>query len=253
MTSADNQQATPPVVGESSETKRQEPKVRISKNLAIILGLLYTDGCVSPRKESFRIFLRSKSRNLTVYLKWALIEEFRLRPERINLRLRDNLWQIALTSREVGNFLIKTFGTFRTLAYGIEETTAHLPVLDLIANNVTRDFLRAAFSGDGGVCFFKTKAGSLFRSVFLASHHSQLRKDYVCLLNNLGISCHDYPSDNKVVIRGQHNIEVFREKVGFLKGTTVTSHSKNWDGYTKQQVLSFIVDSYTYPKRYFRL
>src|SRR5271170_3772139 len=89
MISADNQQATRlEKVGESSETKCQTS--HLNSELATLVALLFTDGCVSPKKigTSWRIYFANKSQNLIELFRTCIIASFNIDPYRIKIRER---------------------------------------------------------------------------------------------------------------------------------------------------------------------
>ncbi|MBI4253080.1 hypothetical protein HY623_02815 [Candidatus Uhrbacteria bacterium] len=58
----------------------------IGKDLATLLGLLYTDGCVSPKKkESWRIYFACKSKSLVDLFRSSMIGAFSLDAQRVRL------------------------------------------------------------------------------------------------------------------------------------------------------------------------
>ena len=241
-----------------SETKRRTSK--ISDDLAILLGLLYTDGCISPKQvNSYRIYFAVKSRTLADIFETAIKREFNL-DKVLRSITRDGLYCRVVNSKEIGNYLVSRFGTFRTLKFKdgrLPDT--RLPVDDLIKSKKVQLFLRAAFCGDGGISFYTayrsgTRGGTkwLIRTVFLACEHPSLRKDYVQLLKNLGIMSRNVPGDGKIKIEDEVNIKKFHQMIGFFPGVEVTN-SKYWVGFTKQEVLEILVGSYGQPSRVYNL
>lgn len=244
----------------SSETIRQIPQ--ISRKLAILLGLLFTDGCVSPKGKSWRIYFAVISQELVDLFRDCMVSVFDLEPARVRIGFtRDGRVRAIVDSKEIGNWLVDTFGTFRTLKFENGELTlAKLPISLLESSGYAADFLRAAFSCDGGVSFYPARRSGrdggtrwLIRTVFLACSHPQLRRDYLKLLSGLGIRAREVAKDGKLKIETEANIRLFQEKVGFIPGVRVTGNSKFWNGYEKNAVLQLLTDSYGAPAKIYQL
>ena len=258
--SADNQQERLDYFSlESSETTRQIPR---KQALSILIGLLYTDGCVSPKGKSWRIYFVNKSIHLIALFKDCMISSFaNLHP---NVRIgntSDGFHKAVVYSKIIGNFLTQKFSTFRTLKFKNGQiTNARLPIDFLETRNQVKVFLQAAFSCDGGLCFYPAKrSGSqggttwLIRTVFLACAHSALRVDYLSLIERLGIKAREVPKDGKIKLENEFAIRKFAKYVGFVKGSFVTLHSKYWIGYEKNHVLQLMLNSYKNPAKYYKL
>lgn len=258
---ADNQQGRLQLkIGEPSETIRRT--LRMNKELAILLGLLMTDGCVSPKGNSWRIYFSNKSQTLIDLFRDCIIKVFNLNEERVLLGKTSNgFLKAVVNSKEIGNYLVSNFGTFRTLKFKDgDETAAKLPITELIQNGCAQVFLQAAFSCDGGLSFYpasrKGKTGDvkwLIRTIFLSCKHSRLRSEYVKLLNVFNISARNVPGDGKVKIETKNDILKFHDKIGFLENVAVTDHSKYWRNDPKQQVLKLMVSSYEEPRKIYNL
>ncbi|MEN9389522.1 MAG: hypothetical protein RLY61_606, partial [Candidatus Parcubacteria bacterium] len=193
VTSAENQQErhlNRIGLNESSETTCQIPFM--NSHLATLLGLLYTDGCVSPKGNSYRLYFGVKSKALCLTFVRCISQVFNSTNSAVRLTRRNGFYVAVIDSKSIGELLIYRFGTFRTLKYMGCETKARLPVDILISTGYVVDFLRAAFSCDGGVCFYPVKAlrdgksiSWVNRNVFLACSHEKLRSDYMALLEFL--------------------------------------------------------------------
>lgn len=258
--SADNQQATSnKLLGGASETKRRIPQ---RQALAILLGLLYTDGCVSPKGGSWRIYFSNKSIHLITLFRDCIINAFKHEQPRVRIGLTsDKLHKAVVDSKAIGNYLVNNFGTFRTLKFKNGQLPeAVLPIGFLRQSGETIPFLQAAFSADGGLCFYPAKRNGknggtrwLIRTVFLACAHPKLRADYLTLLKDLGIRAREVSTDGKIKIETEENIRKFKKSVGFVSGALITLHSKYWNGYEKNQVLKYMVASYANPSKFYLL
>ena len=157
--------------------------------------------------------------------------------------------------------MVRNFGTFRTLQFEDGKLPeAKLPVDDLVASRTVSQFLRAAYSCDGGISFYPaTRSGAqggtrwLIRTVLLSCAHPELRKDYLKLLMSLEIKAREVPNDGKIKIEDEENIRKFHRLIGFLSGTEVTNQSKYWRGMEKQRVLELLVSSYGRPSKIYDL
>jgi hypothetical protein len=234
----------------------------MNKTTAKLIGLIFTDGCLSPKGvNSWRFYFSNKSQQLVLIFKESMMQEFALQKDRIRLGMTsDGLYRAIVDSKEAGQLFTERFGTFRTLRYKNGKLPkTHLPIKELIKHNVVKEFLQSAFSCDGGVSLYvarrKTKndeAKWLIRGVYLACAHPKLRKEYILLLKSLGITACD-AGDGKVKIRDKKNMEKFCQKVGFIDGVHITHTSKFWPNIEKQKLLEQVIDSYRNPKETYSL
>lgn len=228
----------------------------MDRTLATLLGLLYTDGCLSPRgKSGWRFYFSNKSEELVILFRACMMKQFALPATRVRLsKTNDDLHCAIVDSKDAGESLTQRFGTFRTLQLNGKETNASLPIKELIQQRVVADFLRATFSCDGGVnLYVARRAGArggtqwLIRSVYLACAHPQLRKEYCQLLRVLGITARNVAGDRKVKIETEEDIRRFHEQVGFIEGVRITHTSKFWPNSEKQELLRKLIQSYETP------
>ena len=187
---------------------------------------------------------------------------FALPSSRVRLDItKDGLYRAIVDSKESGDEFTRRFGTFRTLRYrNGEHTKAHLPNKELLQHKVAPDFLRAAFSSDGGVNLYVarrkgTRGGTqwLIRGVYLACVPPRLRKEYCQLLKALGIRARNVAKDGKVKIETEKDIRSFYKKVGFIDGVHITHTSKFWPDIEKQELLRRLIESYEVPRSVYSL
>lgn len=234
--------------------------IRFSPELATLLAFLFTDGGVSKHGvDSWRIYFTNSSRVAIDLFVRLLISIFGIAPGRIQVKNRYGFHFIArVTSKEIGDYLVNNFGTFRTLKFknGSYPSTK-LPLDKLTSKNLIRNFLRAVFSMDGGVKFYRAKESSglysLRKNISLACYHPRLREQYCFLIKKLGINAVNVESDKVIRIQGKENIQAFAENIGFLTGITATNHSKFWVGKEKNEVLRCLLESYENPRRFLKL
>ena len=234
----------------------------MSKELVTLLGLLFTDGCISPKGNSWRIYFSNKSQTLIDLFQDCIIKVFDLNKDRVLLGKTSNgFLKGVVNSKEIGDCLVSQFGTFRTLSFESKrETAVKLPIEELLNSGYASEFLKVAFSCDGGLSFYpasrKGRASDvkwLIRTVFLSSRHSRLRIEYADILKAFNIRVRNIPGDGKIKIETKSDIQRFHEKIGFLAGVSVTNHSKFWRGVPKQQVLELMISSYKEPREIYNL
>ena len=235
----------------------------MDQTTAKLLGLLYTDGCLSPKgKSGWRFYFSNKSERLVDEFRECMMQRFALPASRIRLGVtQDGLHRAIVDSKDAGDEFTRQYGTFRTLAYPNGELpAAKLPVEELLRHNVADSFLRAAFSCDGGVnLYIARRSGAqgevrwLIRGIYLACAHASLRNDYRTLLTALGIQARNVAGDGKIKIETEKDIRLFYEKVGFIDGVHITHSSRFWPDIEKQELLRKLVQSYEEPKLVYTL
>ncbi len=265
---ADNQQATPRKWESPQRLYAKYPKNIICKEESTLLGILYTDGCLSRKsKNCWRFYLSNTSFEIIQTFKDCMISLFDLDDNRVRISQKlvngKPFYKAVVDSGVCGSFMTSKYGTFRTLAFGKEDGRIIYPSAKLPFNHNTNkdlisEFLKAAFSCDGGVNLYvakvlKTSYKFLIRNVYLSCHHPQLQLDYHKLLKFLNIESKILKDDNRIMIRKRADLKKFREKVGFLDGVKITQHSAYWQGWEKNKVLDFLLSSYDDPKEIMKL
>ncbi|MBI3290006.1 LAGLIDADG family homing endonuclease [Candidatus Microgenomates bacterium] len=112
-----------------------------------------------------------------------------------------------------------------------------------------------AFSCDGGVNLYvaRGKYSWLIRNVYLSCQHPTLIKQYLYLLEEVGIIGKILWQDSAIRIQGRKDIEEFASKIGFMSGVRITQNSTYWQGFEKQKVLKLAITSYGNPKIVYNL
>lgn len=262
--SAENQQATPLSMGSPQRLHVEYPKKRmkITNEEATLLGILFTDGCVSKKsKNCWRFYLGNTSFEIIQTFSECITNIFSLDSKRVRISQKlvngKPYYKAVVDSGYCGNVLISKYGTFRTLAYkdGDGKKTfpsTHLPFSSSTNKKVLSEFLKAAFSCDGGVNLYvaKVKTGYRFliRNVYLSCYHPQLQSEYQKLLSLLGIKAKIILKDHRILVQGRDELRKFKEKISFLNGVRITQHSAYWQGREKNEVLNLILSSYGKPK-----
>ncbi|WKZ25510.1 MAG: LAGLIDADG family homing endonuclease [bacterium] len=234
---------------------------------ATLLGILYTDGCLSKRsKNAWRFYLSNTSYIIIQVFKNCMINLFKLDAKRVRISKKQvngkPFYRAVVDSASSGEFLNSKYGTFRTLVFKSEDGKEIYPSTKLPFNKnsnlkIMSKFLKVAFSCDGGINLYvaKSKFGYKFliRNVYLACKHPQLQIDYHELLKVLGIESKIIKGDGKILIQGRNELNKFREKVGFIEGVKITQNSKFWQGVEKRNVLNIAIGSYKNPKKIINL
>jgi hypothetical protein len=243
---------------------------------ASLIGILLTDGCVSPKGTSWRVIVSNNSR--------AIVDRFEETTaicfeKSIRRAVRGKLHVGVLDSKEVGQRLIDRYGTFRTescqahqgcpylrggpkpcrhcdpvLHDGIAYPPATLP--DFSSDSEAIAFLQSAFSCDGGVNLYvarRARVRWLIRNVYLACKHPVLIFQYASLLTRLGIKARVLPSDWRVMVQGREPISRYANMIGFLPGAIIGANSPFWHGRTKADVLALLLESYGNPREIYDL
>lgn len=230
--SADNQQGRSAIGGNPQRLYVKCPDIEeLDPNEVIILAILYTDGCLSPkRKSSWRLFLGNTSWQVIQLFKNSLINLFDV-PEK----------RIRIVEKQVNG----------KLHYPL----ASLPAILTKDKKTICQFLKVAFSCDGGINLYvaRNKYIWLIRNVYLACQHPRLIKQYYLLLRKLGIAAKILFKDELIRIQGRVNIEKFAREIGFLKGVKITQNSAYWQGIEKQKILELAITSYGDPKLVYNL
>ena len=239
---------------------------------ARLVGILFTDGCVSPKGNSWRLTLSNNSPAIVDAFEEAVAACYGLP---IRRTVRGKLHVGVLDSQEVGRLLIERYGTFRTegcrshkgcpyLRGGpkpcrqcapvdfddISYPPASLPIFS--SDGEVAAFLQSAFSCDGSVNLYLAYRGQsswLIRNVYLACKHPVLIFQYVRLLDRLGIAARVNQADWRVMIQGRDHIQRFADLVGFLPGSVIGANSPFSHGRCKSEVLKLLLESYGCPQR----
>lgn len=269
--SADNHAGNPLTLsGDPQRLYAEYPKTKsvLTPEEATLLGILFTDGCLSRKsKNCWRFYLSNTSIEIIQTFKVCMICVFGLKPQRIRIAKKQvngkPFYKAVVDSGDCGNKFIAKYGTFRTLAYENDDGSkvyppTRLPLKSLQNTNLICCFLRAAFSCDGGVNLYiglskPRNYKSLIRNVYLSCYHPQLQLDYKELLSRINIDAKIIKDDNKILIQGKDKISRFQKMIGFLLGVRITQHSAFWQSWEKNQVLNLAVSSYGRPENIFKM
>ena len=225
-----------------------------------LLGILYTDGCLSKKgKNGWRFFLGNTSWPIIQAFKKSMMRLYSLPEKRIRISKKQvngkPFYKAVVDSMDIGQLLTKKYGTFRTLKFGNEYPSASLPQNLKNDSKTICQFLKVAFSCDGGINLYvaKSKYKFLIRNVYLACQHPVLREQYFELLKKLGIVGKILEKDELIRIQGKESLQKFAQLVGFMDGVKITQNSAYWQGFEKQKVLELAVASYGNPQTIYNL
>jgi len=233
-------------------------------NEAILLGILYTDGCLSKKsKNGWRFYLGNTSWHIIEAFKKSLIKLFNLSEHRIRISQKivngKPFYKAVVDDMKIGQFLTDRYGTFRTLQYSSAVNGSIYPPASLPAKLqdplTICQFLKVAFSCDGGVNLYvaRNKYTWLIRNVYLACKHPTLIRQYHMLLEKVGVVGKILWQDELIRIQGKKDLEKFAGQIGFMEGVKITQHSAYWQGFEKQKVLQMAIASYGNPKVIYNL
>lgn len=239
---------------------------------ARLIGILFTDGCVSPKGNGWRVIVSNNSPAVIDVFEETVAACYGLSVRRT---VRGQLHVGVLDSQEVGQLLIERYGTLRTescrshqgcpyLRGGRKPCRQCLPVSfdgtpyppaslpSFSSDGEATAFLQSAFSCDGSVNLYLARRGQtswLIRNVYLACKHPILIFQYASLLAQLGIEARVNQADWRVMIQGRNPIQRFADLVGFLPGAIIGANSPFWHGRCKSEVLKLLLESYGCPQR----
>jgi len=237
---------------------------------ARLIGILYTDGCVSPKAGSWRIIVSNNSSALVDCFEEAVQKCY---GRTVRRTLRGKLHIGVLDSKEVGEELVKRHATLRTEGCrvnqacpflrggrkpcsqcepvtfaGVQYPPAALP--DFGSEVEISAFLQSAFSCDGGVNLYVARRRHvkwLIRNVYLACKHPTLIQQYSDLFVRLGIKNRVVLQDWRVLVQGRIPLVRFASQVGFYPGSIIGANSPYWCGRSKEDVLKLLLESYGNP------
>lgn len=225
----------------------------VDLNEATLLGILYTDGCLSPKgKSSWRLYLSNTSWEIIQAFRQSLIKLFNLPEYRVRIYQEEvngkPFYKAIVDSKEIGQLLTDKYGTFRTLRYREGSNSQQFPLASLPATlhdqTIVSHFLKVAFSCDGGVNLYVARNNKyrwLIRNVYLACKHPLLIQQYANLLSAIGIKGKILWQDSLLRIQGKQDLDKFASKVGFMQGVE------------KQALLRLALASYGNPKSIYTL
>lgn len=211
--------------------------------LARLIGLLLTDGGLSLISgKTWRIHFTSNSKEFIKEFENLMMQLFNLK---VAKDYRNGAWKAqAWISQKVKSELIGYSPTYRTLVKDGKETEAKIPDFITSNENLAKEFLKYAFTGDGTIIFNIGKANYGFRfdrCVKLYCEHASLRRQYFDLLKKLNYN----PTMLKdaVLLRKPENIEKFANEIGFVENVKI-SGAGLWRDITKSNLLRFAAKSY---------
>ena len=124
----------------------------------------------------------------------------------------------------------------------------HIPEFIMEETDESRlsKYLRTVSSTDGGVCFYHNRRNDGYarieRHIIIGCKNRVIKEQLRQLFLRLGITTREVKEGLR--ISGKLNLTRFRDKVGFYPGCLVTRKSPNRRGYSKNEVLELMLESY---------
>lgn len=236
-------------------TKTINPKNVNKLDLAILVGMLLTDGSVNISGSHKNIAFTNRSEILHKIFKEKMRSLFgRLEFQEWKDKRWRNVKTTFLRSPEIYEWLHKLTPSYRTKP----ELDGKFPpsrmpnfILRLKPKEITK-LLQVMFSTDGCVClgasWSKTdEMWQIRRLIKFSCLHPKVKEQVSELLRKLGIS-HKTDKDG-IVIWKENDIRKFHESVEFVDGIEVTRNSKVWEGFEKNQVLETLIKTFSLKKK----
>lgn len=214
--------------------------------MARLIGLLLTDGGVSQISgKRWKVHFTSSSEMLSIEFGGLMKQLFHLssRPVKMKGAFYTSIW----ISRQACDELHSYSKSFRKLAYDKPSGSypeAIIPRFVMENENLAKEFLRYAFSGDGTVTFYIGKARYGFRfdrCVKLYCEHPTLRLQYFELLKKLNYKPTMWKGS--IILRKLENLTKFRNEINFAENVKISGNGL-WKDISKSDLLRFCVSSY---------
>ena len=226
-------------------------------NLAILIGLLLTDGSISKSKNSWDIEFTNKSKELHSIFRKVLRELFgEIHFQEGSDSRNGDIVRTRVKSKHIGDFLHKFSPTFRTKKFKNGEfPLSRLPdfVFQLKVQEI-KEFLKILFSTDGcvvlSICWErKRKCWRIKPQVKITCAHPLIRKQIFDLLHNLGFSPIIHSKNFDIMLNKKSDLIKFAKEIRFVDGVKVTKNSKNWRGFEKNQILDLAIKTFELRKK----
>jgi len=237
------------------------------KELATISALLLTDGGVSKiSKNQWEIFVTSKSNEILKLFEKNIVKIFHKKTTRIINK--NGVIKSRVCDKKIGEILLKLSPSFRTRSCSkfpicplmkgkqnkpckkCESQNGFPPVIipDFILLGKDKEIrnlvIRVAMSTDGCIEFHENKLKNkqwFQRRLSFRCHNPNLLDQWSQLFRGLGFKIKK--TEKEIRITGKDQLIKFRNEIGFLKNVEV-QRSKNWKGFTKNNVLDRAIESF---------
>lgn len=239
--------------------------------LAQLIGILLTDGGVSKAsKNLYEIYITNNSETLLNLFKVCICELFG--QQKFYEYKSKTVRKVKFTSDRIAAFLFAFSSSYRTRRCDTyprcsrvedripcsvclpDEGYPPVKIPDFISNGtaeIKKKFLKVAFSAEGCVEFYenkyknKAKTG-LQRRVSLSCYNPNLLKQYSDMLKSLGYKISI--TKTEIRITGKEQLAKFSNEIGFLNDVYVSSKSKYWNNFDKNELLRLVLSSYLNTK-----
>jgi len=224
----------------------------LNVDMGILVGILLTDGSISKKHNSYSIELSGKSKRLH--------EIFKEKMKRLGtskfLEICDSRYpdirRTIVNDGKVAKSLLGIVPTFRTKQFENGNfPPAKLPEFIFDLNSKERSaVLQAMFSCDGCISLWIVRnkrwdVWEIKKWVKFACKHPRIRKQVYELLAGFGYNPVIREENDEILLTKKKDIVKFAREIRFLDGVKVTKDSRNWEGFEKNSVLDFAVESYS--------
>lgn len=201
---------------------------RFSKKLSEFIGLVFSDGGVS----GYEVFFSNRDQ--------SLLNRFQ--------DLSKHLFNVTVKTRIKPTGVSYSYFTSIDIVRFIRRITHSKTKLpdEILYGPISHKqaFLKSYFSGDGcaaiSISYKKTKNKfEILPFIGLACRRRPVTEAIANMLKSLGCK-HVLVADDGIRIQRKADMQNFYKNVGFIKGSKIRQ-SKYWRGYTKNQILKFIV------------
>jgi hypothetical protein len=222
------------------------------EDLAILVALLLTDGCVSASRL---LIFHNKSEAMHELFRQQVVKLFG--SVHFTERIESNgTKRTQVASKLIVKKLLEAckLETFRRKQFENGEFPAvKLPeFIKSLSRSTVNKFLQVVFSADGSVSLGvrwhkKNKSWEIRRRVELTCKHPELRNDFFELLKFSGFS--PRISGSNITLEKKNDILKFAQEIRFIEGVRIGGDSKNWKGFEKNQILDFAVRTLNFTKK----
>lgn len=241
---------------------------RDETQLVRLIALLLTDGGISKAsKNLYEIYITNNS-NIILNMFEACIEDLFGKQKFYRYKFK-TVKKVKITSKEIGIYLLKFSSSYRTRPCNtypkcLDKTLcricrsingyppARIPKFILNGKiEIRQEFLKIAFSADGCIEFYENKnkknnkksnKKSIQRRISLFCSNPYILKQFKTMIKKCGFNITF--TKTEIRITGKKQLNKFKNEIGFLDGVVVSSKSKFWCGYDKNELLRIVLNSY---------
>lgn len=209
--------------------KKIKPQRGMTKNKALLLGLLLADGSETKNQ----ITLNTKDKILPE-LAINLVNKIYGVSGKINKKARKITWFSKALQNDVRKYVSSI----------VHKPNKKITFSETLLNDEKyyTNFLRGYFSADGAVILNVNKEGRLRREISLDCYNTSLFCLITKLLRKLNIKFSVY-NNMQISIHSENELKKFKRKIGFLP--LKIQKSKVWKNFRKDILLDIVIKSYS--------